>query len=141
MRPDIPFGDDSRRAIAQSRTEALRLGCDYIASDHLLLGVLRSEVGRGHEIIASRIDDPEQLVAAIAAKYELRDVTNIDNVPLTIEAENVLQRVADECKKLNAAEIGSEHILLSMLHNDESAACRMLNRFNITYDDVLNQLQ
>jgi ATP-dependent Clp protease ATP-binding subunit ClpC len=141
MRPDIPFGDNSKTVIAQSRTEALRLGCDYIASDHLLLGVLRSESGRGREIIALRIDDPEKLVEAITAKYEIRDVENIGNVPLTSEAENVIKGLAEECRTLNATEIGSEHILLSMLHNDETAACRMLNRFNITYDDVLNQLR
>lgn len=122
--------------ISYSREEALRLGHDYIGTEHLLLGLIREGDGIAIKLIKSLGIDIVRLRKTIedAVKGTSGASVNLGNIPLTKQAEKVLKITYLEAKIFKSEIIGTEHLLLSILRDEDNIASQLLNQFGINYE-------
>ena len=136
------FSNRVRDVISYSREEAIRLGHDYIGTEHLLLGVIREGEGIAVKILRNLGADLLKLKKAIEDTVRSTGGTlTVGNIPLTKQAEKVLKITYLEAKLYKSDVIGTEHLLLSLLRDDENIAAQILQQgFSITYDAVRAEL-
>jgi len=135
------FSNRVQDVIRLSREEALRLGHDYIGTEHLLLGVIREGEGIAVKILRNLSVDLYKLKKAIEDTVRSSGGTlTIGNIPLTKQAEKVLKITYLEAKLYKSDVIGTEHLLLSLLRDDDNIAAQILHQFNIHYDVVRAEL-
>jgi ATP-dependent Clp protease ATP-binding subunit ClpC len=135
------FSNRVQDVIRLSREEALRLGHDYIGTEHLLLGVVREGEGIAVKILRNLGVDLYKLKKAIEDTVRTSGGTlTIGNIPLTKQAEKVLKITYLEAKLYKSDVIGTEHLLLSLLRDDDNIAAQILHQFNIHYDVVRAEL-
>jgi ATP-dependent Clp protease ATP-binding subunit ClpC len=135
------FSNRVQDVIRLSREEALRLGHDYIGTEHLLLGVIREGEGIAVKILRNLAVDLFKLKKAIEDTVRTSGGTlTIGNIPLTKQAEKVLKITYLEAKLYKSDVIGTEHLLLSLLRDDDNIAAQILHQFNIHYDVVRGEL-
>lgn len=135
------FSNRVQDVIRLSREEALRLGHDYIGTEHLLLGVVREGEGIAVKILRNLGVDLYKLKKAIEDTVRTSGGTlTIGNIPLTKQAEKVLKITYLEAKLYKSDVIGTEHLLLSLLRDDDNIAAQILHQFNIHYDVVRGEL-
>ncbi|MDI6779797.1 MAG: ATP-dependent Clp protease ATP-binding subunit [Bacteroidota bacterium] len=135
------FSNRVQDVIRLSREEALRLGHDYIGTEHLLLGIIREGEGIAVKILRNLGVDLYKLKKAIEDAVRTTGGTlTIGNIPLTKQAEKVLKITYLEAKLYKSDVIGTEHLLLSLLRDDDNIAAQILHQFNVHYDAVRNEL-
>ncbi|MCI4666785.1 MAG: ATP-dependent Clp protease ATP-binding subunit [Bacteroidia bacterium] len=140
--PDSNFSDRVKDVISYSREEAIRLGHDYIGPEHLLLGLIREGEGLAIKILVNLGVDLSQLKRQIENAVRGTVTTiNLTQLPLTRQAEKVLKITRLEAKLLKSAVIGTEHLLLSILREENNVAAQILSRFGVTYDSVRAELE
>ncbi len=140
---DAKFSPKVKEVISFSREEALRLGHDYIGTEHLLLGLIRE--GEGLAIKVLRSLDVDIISLRKSLEDAIRDKAtrqhfNSGSLPLTRQAEKVLKITVLEAKVLKADLIGTEHLLLSILKNKDNVATEILNQFDIDYEIFKQEL-
>lgn len=142
---DSQFSAKVKEIISFSREEALRLGNDFIGTEHLLLGMIRDGQGLGIKILQNlkvdMIDLRRELEKVIKNKGINKNVQNINSLPLTKQAEKVIRITVLEAKALKSFLAESEHLVLSILKSKENVACQILNQFNVDYDLFKNELE
>ena len=135
------FSERVQEVIRLSREEALRLGHDYIGTEHLLLGIIREGQGEAVKILRNIDVDLIKLKKAIEDTVKTSGGTlTIGNIPLTKQAEKVLKITQIESKIYKSDVIGTEHILLSLLRDEDNIATQILHQFNVTYDNARAEL-
>ncbi len=136
------FSNRVRDVISFSREEAIRLGHDYIGTEHLLLGIIREGEGIAVKILRNLGCDLFKLKKAVEDTVRSTGGTlTVGNIPLTKQAEKVLKITYLEAKLYKSDVIGTEHLLLSLLRDDENIAAQILQQgFSITYDAVRAEL-
>ncbi|HEY4754672.1 MAG TPA: ATP-dependent Clp protease ATP-binding subunit [Ignavibacteriaceae bacterium] len=138
---DGNFSDRLQEVIRLSREEALRLGHDYIGTEHLLLGIIREGQGVAVRILRNLDCDLIKLKKAIEDTVRTSGGTmTIGNIPLTKQAEKVLKITQIESKIYKADVIGTEHLLLSLLRDEDNIATQILHQFNVTYENSRSEL-
>jgi ATP-dependent Clp protease ATP-binding subunit ClpC len=138
---DGNFSDRLQDVIRLSREEALRLGHDYIGTEHLLLGIIREGQGIAVRILRNLDCDLMKLKKAIEDTVRTSGGTlTIGNIPLTKQAEKVLKITQIESKIYKADVIGTEHLLLSLLRDEDNIATQILHQFNVSYDSSRAEL-
>src|ERR1017187_9548103 len=138
---DGNFSDRLQDVIGLSREEALRLGHDYIGTEHLLLGIIREGQGVAVRILRNLDCDLMKLKKAIEDTVRTSGGTlTIGNIPLTKQAEKVLKITQIESKIYKADVIGTEHLLLSLLRDEDNIATQILHQFNVSYDSSRAEL-
>ncbi len=133
---EAKFSPQVKDVISFSREEALRLGHDYIGAEHLLLGLIREGDGMAIKILKSLGVDTATLRRSIedAVRGTSGVSVNLGNIPLTRQAEKVLKITYLEAKIFKSDLIGTEHLLLSILRDDDNIASQILMQYNITYE-------
>jgi ATP-dependent Clp protease ATP-binding subunit ClpC len=137
------FSQRVKEVISLAREEALRLGHDYISTEHFLLGMLRDGDGSGFLLLQKAGAKTEQLKQAIELASKgtaTNNIKNLANIPLTRQSERVLKITHLEAKKFKSDIIGTEHLLLAILRNDDNLGCQILNKFRIDYDLIKEML-
>jgi len=134
---DNNFSTQVKEIISFSREEALRLGNDFIGTEHLLLGLIREGDNTAVRILKSFNVDLYELRKEIemAVKDKTgKNIANINSLPLTKQAEKVIRVTVLEAKALKSATVETEHLMLSILKNKENIATQILNQFDVDYD-------
>ncbi|NII85207.1 ATP-dependent Clp protease ATP-binding subunit [Pedobacter riviphilus] len=133
---EAKFSPQVKDVISFSREEALRLGHDYIGTEHLLLGLIREGDGMAIKILRSLGVDTGKLRRSIedAVRGTSSVTVNLGNIPLTKQAEKVLKITYLEAKIFKSDLIGTEHLLLSVLRDDDNIASQILLQYGVTYD-------
>jgi len=133
---EAKFSPRVKEVIQFSREEAIRLGHDYIGCEHLLLGIIREGEGKAIQTIKMLDIDSLRLKKNIedAIKGTASKTTNLGNIPLTKQAEKALKITYLEAKIFKTDLIGTEHLLLSILRDEDNVASKVLNQFGVTYD-------
>ncbi len=135
------FSNRVQEVIRLSREEALRLGHDYIGTEHLLLGIIREGEGIAVKILRNLGIDLYKIKKTIEDTVRSQGGTlTIGNIPLTKQAEKVLKITYLEAKLYKSEVIGTEHLLLSLLRDDDNIAAQILAQFSVQYDTVRNEL-
>ncbi|HRE42086.1 MAG TPA: ATP-dependent Clp protease ATP-binding subunit [Ignavibacteria bacterium] len=138
---DSNFSNRVQDVIRLSREEAIRLGHDYIGTEHLLLGIIREGEGIAVKIFKNLGVDSAKIKKQVEETVRQTGGTlTVGNIPLTKQAEKVLKITYLEAKLFKSEVIGTEHLLLSILREDDNLAAQILHQFNINYDTVKNEL-
>jgi len=143
---DDNFSPRVKDVIAFSKEEALRLGHDFIGTEHLMLGLLRDGAGKAIDILfALEID-----LAHLRKKVEILSPANSNtavasnekkNLHLTRQAERALKTTFLEAKLFQSSSINTAHLLLCILRNDNDPTTKLLNRLKVDYDGVREQFK
>ncbi len=138
---DSNFSNRVQDVIRLSREEAIRLGHDYIGTEHLLLGIIREGEGIAIKIFRNLGKDIGKIKKTIEETVRQSGATlTVGNIPLTKQAEKVLKITYLEAKIFKSDVIGTEHLLLSILREDDNLASQILQQFGITYEVVKEEL-
>ena len=142
---EAKFSPRVKDVIAFSKEEAVRMGNDYIGVEHLLLGLIREGSGKGMRILTGFNLDLDQIKSEVertAVKSDKQaEMPGGGNIPLVRQAERVLKMTYLEAKLFKSAVIGTEHLLLSILKNEDSTACAILNKYGVIYDNAKEELE
>ncbi|HOM04954.1 MAG TPA: ATP-dependent Clp protease ATP-binding subunit, partial [Candidatus Kapabacteria bacterium] len=123
------------------REEAIRLGHDYIGTEHLLLGIIREGEGLAVKMLKNLNVDLYQLKKTIEDTVRTGNATmTIGNIPLTKQAEKVLKITLLEARLYKSDVIGTEHLLLSLLRDEDNIAAQILSQFSVSYDNARREL-
>jgi ATP-dependent Clp protease ATP-binding subunit ClpC len=140
---DSNFSPKVKEIISYSREEALRLGNDFIGTEHLLLGLIREGESIAMRILQSlKIDlfDLRKEVEVVIKDKGSRTIANVNSLPLTRQAEKVIRITVLEAKTLKSRTVESEHLMLSILKNKENPAAQILNNYEVDYERFKNEL-
>jgi ATP-dependent Clp protease ATP-binding subunit ClpC len=141
---DSNFSPKVKEIISYSREEALRLGNDFIGTEHLLLGLIRESDSTAVRILNSMNIDLYRLRKDIENTIKDKNskpLGNINSLPLTKQAEKVIRITVLEAKSLKSAAVETEHLMLSILKNKENPATRILtNQYDVDYEKFRYEL-
>lgn len=140
---DNNFSTQVKEIISYSREEALRLGNDFIGTEHLVLGLIRDGDNTAMKILKALNIDLYELRKEIelAVKDKTgKNISNINSLPLTKQAEKVIRITVLEAKTHKSPMVESEHLMLSILKNKENIATQILNQFDVDYDMFKSEL-
>ena len=136
------FTSRVQKVIRFSKEEAMRLGHDYIGTEHLLLGIIKEGEGIAVKILKNIGVDLEKLKQRLEeASGPAGGMMTLGNLPLSKRAEKVLKVTYLEAKNFKSDIIGTEHLLLSLLKEKEGLASQVLVSFNVDYNVVFNELK
>jgi len=136
------FSSRVQMVIQFARDEALRLGHDYIGTEHLLLGLIREGEGIAIEILGSLGCDLDEIKSAVEdAGRASGDTMTIGNIPFTKRAEKILKSAYVEADRHKSDIIGTEHLLLALVKEKEGLAAQILKSFGVTYEAVSEELE
>ena len=141
---EAKFSNRVKEVISLSREEALRLGHDYIGTEHLLLGMIREGEGVAISILKKlgvSLDDLRTSIEQATRGTAITNVKNLANIPLTRQSEKVLKITYLEAKIFKSQLIGTEHLLLSILRDEDNIATQILEKFDVNYDVVKELLE
>ena len=140
---EAKFSPNVKEVIQYSREEAIRLGHGYIGTEHILLGILR--LGEGKALVHLRALGIDFLRLKKSVEDNIRDTatrpTNLGNIPLTKQAEKALKVTYLEAKIFKSDIIGTEHLLLSILRDEDNIASQILTQFGVNYDIFKNAIE
>lgn len=140
---DNNFSQQVKDIINYSREEALRLGNDFIGTEHFVLGMIRDGNNTAMKILKSLNVDIFELRKGIEMAVKDKSgktIANINSLPLTKQAEKVIRITVLEAKALKHETVESEHLMLSILKNKENVATQILNQFDVSYDGFKTDL-
>ncbi|MBK6408861.1 MAG: ATP-dependent Clp protease ATP-binding subunit [Flavobacteriales bacterium] len=140
---DAKFSPRVREVIGFSREEALRLGHDHIGIEHILLGLIREGDGNAVKILRHMDVDLEDLRKMVEAGMEPASAVRPpekDKITLVKQAEKMLKITFLEAKLFKSPQIDTEHVLLSMLKDQDNLATRALHKFNVDYEHVKHEV-
>ncbi len=145
MRMDDNFSPKVKDVIAYSKEEALRLGHDFIGTEHLMLGILRKANGEAFEILNSFGINFAVLRNKIESLHPsntaLPDGNDKKSLHLTKQAEKALKTTFLEAKLYKSDAISTAHLLLCILRNENDPTTKILHNFDIFYEDVKEVFQ
>ena len=136
------FTSRVQKVIRYSKEEAMRLGHDFIGTEHLFLGIIKEGEGIAIKILKNIGIDVEKLKQRLEeASGPAGGMMTLGNLPLSKRAEKVLKVTYLEAKNFKSDIIGTEHLLLSLLKEKEGLAAQVMMSFNIDYNIVYNDLK
>ncbi|MGY5846670.1 ATP-dependent Clp protease ATP-binding subunit [Salegentibacter sp. HM20] len=143
---DDNFSPRVKDVIAYSKEEALRLGHDFIGTEHLMLGLLRDGDGKAIDILNAMEVDLDHLRRKVEilnpASSNINAVANEKrNLHLTRQAERALKTTFLEAKLFQSPSINTAHLLLCILRNENDPTTKLLNKLKIDYDGVKDQFK
>ncbi len=140
---DDNFSPRVKDVISYSKEEALRLGHDFIGTEHLMLGILRDGNGTAITILNNLDVDLEHLrrkVEVLSPANPTIDRSNEKkNLHLTRQAERALRTTFLEAKVFQSTSISTAHLLLCILRNENDPTTKLLNKLKIDYEIVKEQ--
>jgi ATP-dependent Clp protease ATP-binding subunit ClpC len=141
---EAKFSNRVKEVISLSREEALRLGHDYIGTEHLVLGMVREGEGVAVGVLKKLgvpLDELRSEIEKISKGTATHQIKNLANIPLTKASEKVLKITYLEAKIFKAQLIGTEHLLLSILRDQDNLGTQILNKFDVNYETVKEMLE
>ena len=143
---DDNFSSRVKDVITYSKEEAIRLGHDFIGTEHLLLGILRDGGGKAIKILNSLDIDLDFLRKKIEILSPPNPIMNYEenlrkNLHLTRQAERALKTTFLEAKLFQGNSINTAHLLLCVLRNENDPTTKLLEKLNLSYDIVKDQFK
>lgn len=136
------FTDRVKKVMQIAREEAVRLGNDYVGTEHLLLGLIKEGDGVAVAVLRSMSIDLEELSAniekAITSTGGMMTIGQM--LPFTPRAKKVLEIAANEARSMSHKYIGTEHLLLALMKDTESTASNALASAGLEYEKVKEEI-
>ena len=143
---DDNFSPRVKDVITFSKEEALRLGHNFIGTEHLMLGILRDGEGKAISILNAIDIDLEELRRKVeilnpAVLENGNALNNKKNLHLTRQAERALKTTFLEAKLFQSDLINTAHLLLCILRNENDPTTKLLSNLDVDYDTVKEQFK
>ena len=143
---DDNFSSRVKDVITYSKEEAIRLGHDFIGTEHLLLGILRDGGGKAIKILSALDIDLDFLRKKIEILSPPNPIMNYEenlrkNLHLTRQAERALKTTFLEAKLFQGNSINTAHLLLCILRNENDPTTKLLEKLNLNYEVVKDQFK
>ena len=128
------FSEGARKVLARAQEEAKRLGHSYIDTEHVLLGLVADESGGAAKVLIKLGVPLNKVQAAVEFVVGKGEKETSGAISLAPRAKRVIELAVDEARRLNSNYIGTEHLLLGLLHGGEGVAGNVLESFGITLE-------
>ncbi|MCK5857148.1 MAG: ATP-dependent Clp protease ATP-binding subunit [Bacteroidales bacterium] len=139
---EAKFSPRVKSVLNYSREEAIRLGNDYIGVEHFLLGIIRDGEGKAVDILSKYSIDfklvREKIESAIKSDDEMQEDADIN---LIKQAEKCLKRTYLEAKIFKNQLIGTEHLLLAILRDQDNIATQSIEQYGVNYQIAADSLR
>ncbi|HHW19302.1 MAG TPA: ATP-dependent Clp protease ATP-binding subunit [Firmicutes bacterium] len=133
------YTERAMRVLTWAQEEARVRGAEAMDTEHILLGLLRERGSVALQVLEALGVSPSQVKEEIERSVEKKPaISAIEAV--TPAAKKVLQLLQEEASSLGHSYIGTEHILLALLHEEEGLAGQILTKLGITYDDAREEI-
>jgi ATP-dependent Clp protease ATP-binding subunit ClpC len=129
--------ESARKVMEQANQEAQRLGHEYIGTEHVLLGLIKVEDGIAVEILKGfglDAGELEQQIAKIVPSPSTGTVSQ--QLPQTPRTKKIIDNAIEEARALGQDYVGTEHLLLGLLRDEESAASQVLLNLGLTREKI-----
>ena len=142
---EAKFSNKVKDVITFAREEALRLGHDYIGTEHLMLGMIRDGEGPGINLLLRSGVSLEQLKQNIENSTVLTskgsEAKSLQNIPLTKQAEKVLRLTYLEAKYFKTNLVETDHLLMAILRDEDNVATQILEKYQVYYDLIKKMVE
>ena len=141
---EAKFSTRVKDVISLAREEALRLGHDYIGTEHLILGMIRDGEGVAVELlkkIGISLDELKLTIEQATKDTATFANKKLENISLTRQAEKVLKLTYLEAKIFKTTIVGTEHLLMAILREEDNIATQILNKFQVNYDLIKEMIE
>jgi ATP-dependent Clp protease ATP-binding subunit ClpC len=138
------FSQKVKEIITLAREEALRLGHDYIGTEHLILGMIRDGEGIALNLLRDsgvQLDELRITIEQATKGTATNNIKNLANIPLTRQSEKVLKITHLEAKIFKSQLIGTEHLLLAILRDGDNLGGQILQKFQLNYEQTKEMLE
>ncbi|MFC2052140.1 ATP-dependent Clp protease ATP-binding subunit [Chloroflexota bacterium] len=130
------FSERARRVLTSAQEEAQSLNHSYIGTEHLLLGLIREEEGVAAKVLGNLGISLSKVRSAVEFITGRGEKSGEGEIGLTPRAKRVIELAIDEARQLSHNYIGTEHLLLGLLHEGEGVAAGVLESFGISLEQV-----
>ncbi|WP_044118039.1 ATP-dependent Clp protease ATP-binding subunit [Alkaliflexus imshenetskii] len=138
---DLNYSSRVRDVLTFSKEEAQRLGNQFVAPEHLMLGLLRQPEGKALRLLERLKVDFEQLRETIEDRIKgPKPLNHTENLPLLKSTEQVLKLVHLEARSLKSEKVTTLHLLLALLRDSHGTIANIMEEFNVKYDPLKHQL-
>ena len=138
---DLNYSSRVRDVLTFSKEEAQRLGNQFVAPEHLMLGLLRQPEGKALRLLERLKVDFEQLRETIEDRIKgSKPLNHTENLPLLKSTEQVLKLVHLEARSLKSEKVTTLHLLLALLRDSHGTIANIMEEFNVKYDPLKHQL-
>lgn len=128
------YTEKARRAIFFGRYEASQFGSPYIETEHLLLGLMREDKALADRFLLSDVDSVRNRI--VGHREATQKVSTSVDLPLSHACKRALAYGAEEAQRFNHKHIGTEHLLLGLLREENCFAAQLLNERGVTLHSV-----
>ena len=140
MRQDR-FTERAKQALAKGQESAQNMGHSYVGTEHVLLGIAKEGEGLGAKVLRENGLD-EALIAELLEKFVGRGAAGAPPQGLTPDAKRVIEVAVFEANRLGHSYLGTEHLLMGIVREQESAGARLVKSsgadLNKIYTDIVN---
>jgi ATP-dependent Clp protease ATP-binding subunit ClpC len=134
------FTERARQVVVLAQEEARTLKHNYIGTEHILLGLLREEEGLAARVLESLDITTERVRSQVVRIVGSGEEVTAGQIPFTPRAKKVLELALREALSLGHNYIGTEHILLGLVRENEGVAARILLDFDADSDKIRNEV-
>jgi ATP-dependent Clp protease ATP-binding subunit ClpC len=134
------FTKRARRVLSYAQEEATRLNHNYIGTEHLLLGLLREEEGLAAKVLRDLGVDQNRVRRMIEDLVGRGQAPANARLTLTPRTRRVIELAVDEARRLGHHYIGTEHLLLGLVREEEGIAISVLRTLNLSPEKIRQQL-
>jgi hypothetical protein len=131
------FTDRARKVVQLANQEAQRLNHEYIGTEHMLLGLLKEGSGVAITVLMDLGMDLQKIVAQVEALIQSRPDLTTTQTP---RAKKVIEYAMEEARNLKHAYVGTEHILLGLMREQDGVAAKVLKSLGLTLDGARAQI-
>ncbi len=135
------FTDRARKVMGLARQEAQRFNHEYIGTEHILLGLIQEGSGVAANVLRNLDVDPEKI--RVEVEKIVQDgptMVTMGQLPFTPRAKKVLELASEEASNLRHNYIGTEHLLLGLIRENEGVAAQVLMNLGLKLEDVREEV-
>jgi ATP-dependent Clp protease ATP-binding subunit ClpC len=133
------YTEDARQVLSRARREAQKFHHDHIGTEHILLGLIEVKTGVAADILEHRNIDLKHAkseVKKLVVPASLDSGDTFIALPRTTHAHELIDDAVEEARALKHNYIGTEHLLLALLHEKEGRGAQVLGNLGMKLDDV-----
>jgi ATP-dependent Clp protease ATP-binding subunit ClpC len=135
------FTDRARKVMALANQEALRIHHEYIGTEHILLGLVKEGSGVGAGVLRNLGVDLKKVRLEIAKLVKSGpELVTMSKLPQTPRAKRVIEFAIEESRNLNHNYVGTEHLLLGLLREEDGVAAQVLMNLGLKLDQVRGEV-
>jgi ATP-dependent Clp protease ATP-binding subunit ClpA len=135
------FTDRARKVMQLANQEAQRYNHEYIGTEHILLGLVKEDFGLAANVLKNLGIDLNKVRRLVEKLSQTGvDIFNIGQMPPTPRAKKVIEYALDEARGMRHNYVGSEHLLLGLLRDEECLAGSVLRNLGVKLQDVREEI-